>query len=74
MSDERNNAQVLDKEMVERHIDELMRQFDTVQIFCTRHEGSHGTVAITMGKGDWYSRYGVTSRWVDAQVVENELE
>ena len=63
MSDNRSNAKELDEQVVQEHLDALSKQFDCVQIFATRHEGSHGTVAVSMGKGDWYARYGLTARW-----------
>lgn len=41
----------------------LMEHFDSVQIFCTRHEGD-GTVRISEGAGNYYARFGQVEEWM----------
>ena len=44
---------------------ELMKRFDTVQIFCTRYKpGENDTVDCTSGIGNWSARYGQVSQWM----------
>jgi hypothetical protein len=49
-----------DERIVQECVDKLNGQFDTVQIFVTRHEGGKdgGTFNFQQGCGDWFSRYG----------------
>lgn len=62
-----DEASAVDLEVVKAHVDELRKLFDSVQIFCTRSEGSHGTISAIYGSGDWYARYGLSSMWVRRQ-------
>jgi hypothetical protein len=68
MSDQK---EVKDKDLniVDQHVFALMEHFDTVQIFCTRHDGREGTVSCRSGAGDWYARYGHISLWVKDQDI-----
>jgi len=50
---------------------ELRKRFDTVQIFCTRHHGSEGTVNAEYGSGDFFARYGVVALWVEKQKLSS---
>jgi hypothetical protein len=51
----------------------LGQQFDTVQIFATRHnEKEGGTVNVHFGKGNWYARFGHIKLWV--QFKENDIK
>ena len=53
--------------IVKQHTAALREHFDSVQIFCTRHEGTQGTTRVSYGTGDWFARYGVVKLWSDAQ-------
>ena len=54
---------------IDKVLMELGEHWDTVQIFCTRHEaGEHaGTVHRAQGIGNYYARYGQVKQWVDLQ-------
>jgi hypothetical protein len=42
----------------------LAEHYDTVQIFCTRHEPTEaGTVAVSFGYGNSYARLGQVREW-----------
>lgn len=58
-----------DMELVERHVQALGEHFDTVQIFCTRHEPyeKEGTVSVNLGEGNWHARYGQVAQWMIRQ-------
>jgi hypothetical protein len=46
----------------------LREQFDTVQIFCTRHDPETGdTVGTNKGSGNWYARVGYCREWLDEE-------
>jgi hypothetical protein len=64
-----NNDENEEISMVKKHASELGEHFDTVQIFCTRHESGteDGTVTIKMGTGNWFARYGQVVEWVKKQ-------
>lgn len=55
-----------DHAFVQKALDLLGEHFDTVQIFCTRHEGGEcdGTVAINKGVGNWFARRGQVREWM----------
>lgn len=51
--------------MVEKAAEELSEHFDSVQIFCTRHEGAKGTTEhIMLGKGNWFARMGSVQEFI----------
>jgi hypothetical protein len=54
-----------DMELVKKACQTLMEHFDSVQIFVTRHEPyeSEGTVNISYGDGNWFTRYGQVKEW-----------
>ncbi len=54
---------------VRKAVSELGEHFDSVQIFCTRHEsGEHeGTLKFTLGEGNWFARYGQVREWLIVQ-------
>lgn len=52
---------------VNRAILDLRRNFDTVQVFAIRHSDKEGTVRVTKGSGDYFSRYGHAKLWCDNQ-------
>lgn len=47
----------------------LIEHFDTVQIFCTRHEPEveNGTINVNYGEGNWFARYGLVHEWMTRQ-------
>lgn len=49
--------------------EKLQEHFDSVQIFCTRHESGEleGTVNIQLGLGNWFARYGQVVHWMSEQ-------
>ena len=51
-------------EIVQRHIDQLLEHFDTVHVFCTRHEPDKGTFNISRGDGNFFARFGQISEWI----------
>lgn len=62
-------SQESDTKLVREHLDNLGEHFDSVQIFCTRHESgeSDGTRHIQMGIGNWFARYGHVVNWLAGQ-------
>lgn len=61
-----------DMDRVKKAAHELIEHFDTVQIFCTRHESGEldGTVNVNFGKGNWFTRYGQVQSWF---IKENQF-
>lgn len=57
-----------DLDIVKKACHQLMKHFDAVQIFATRHEGEN-TVAVKCGLGNWFARFGQVSLWVKSQVA-----
>lgn len=55
--------------LVKKLASELGEHFDTVQVFCTRHEpgSDDGTVTVAFGTGNWFGRYGQVREWVVKQ-------
>ena len=58
------NTEDGDHSIVDKAIDLLGEHFDTVQIFCTRHEGGEGTVSMNKGIGNWFARRGHVQEWI----------
>lgn len=57
-----------DMEMVRRKAQDLMEHFDTVHIFCTRHNpGDDNTSTISHGRGNYFARRGQIQDWVIVQ-------
>lgn len=58
-----------DIELVREHLNKLGEHYDSVQIFCTRHEPATegGTITVQMGTGSWYARYGHVQEWLIKQ-------
>jgi hypothetical protein len=54
-----------DIELLKQHAAKLGEMFDSVHIFCTRHEPAmeDGTVTVNWGVGNWYARYGQIIEW-----------
>jgi hypothetical protein len=65
-------------EFVKKHASQLGEHFDSVQIFCTKHDGAEGTASVNCGEGNWFARYGQIREWVEKneersrKVVRNE--
>ena len=54
-----------DMDIIEMHCSELMKRFDTVQIFCTRYKpGENDTIDGVSGIGNWHARYGQVAQWL----------
>ena len=62
----RNDA---DYKRIENAAIMLSEFFDTVQIFCTRHDPEEGTTSHHHGRGNYYARRGQVETWL---VKENE--
>jgi hypothetical protein len=59
------NEENSDMSVIEKHCTELMKKFDTVQLFCSRHEiDTGGTVNCHTGQGNFFARYGHVKQWV----------
>ena len=56
-----------DLKMVQDTIQVLRQRFDTVQIFCSRHESAGGTTMIHWGDGNYFARYGQAQLWLMRQ-------
>lgn len=61
-----SNTRDADRERVQKHVNELLDHFDSVQIFTTRHMPAEldGTITCNRGGGNWHSRYGQVREWV----------
>jgi len=74
-----SEQQRADMERVRKVLTELGEHFDSVQIFCTRHESGEldGTVYLHLGTGNWFARYGQVREWcvkMDAQTHHSQRE
>ncbi len=58
-----------DLERIKKATQALGEHFDSVQIFCTRHEAfkRDGTVNVNYGEGNWFTRFGQVRDWVIRQ-------
>lgn len=54
-----------DMERVQRAVESLGEHFETVHIFCTKHEpgDGHGTFNCSAGSGNWFARFGQIKGW-----------
>ncbi len=55
-----------DLSRLDRCLAQLSDHWDSVQIIATRHNGT-ATIVADRGTGNWYSRFGATSEWVERQ-------
>lgn len=55
-----------DLERVKKATEGLMEHFDSVMIFCTRHEAGEldGTINVRYGSGNWFARFGQVREWL----------
>ena len=64
-----------DLNMVKNHVAALAEHFDTVEVFCTRHEGNAvGTTAVAWGAGNWFARLGQIRAWMRHREAEPEFD
>lgn len=63
------SARDKDLAIVTTHLEQLSEHFESVQIFCNRHEHGEldGTVQVQKGSGNWFARYGQVKQWVVEQ-------
>lgn len=61
-----NDQSDQDVERIKTATNGLAEHFDTVQIFCTRHEGGNvdGTINVHWGAGNYFARYGQIKQWM----------
>ena len=58
--------------IIESHCSQLMEHFDSVQIFATKYDGETGmTTNAEDGKGNWFSRIGQVTEWLNRVSAEN---
>jgi len=64
-----------DLEMLRKSAEALGEHWDSVQIFCTRHESGakDGTVNVKYGLGNWFSRYGQIREWLIASEEDTRV-
>jgi hypothetical protein len=54
--------------VLRRHVDELMAEFDCVQIFVLKdNDRENGTEAMELGDGNFYARQAFVSEWLTRQ-------
>lgn len=59
-------------EEIQKCCKELSKYFDSVQIFCTKHEFEKvGTSAFIWGEGNFYARFGQIDLWVKEQKLHD---
>lgn len=60
-------------EIMREKVKELSKYFDSVQIFCTRHESDKiGTIHLTECSGNFFTRFGQIKLWLDKQSLNGE--
>ena len=71
MTPEEEESRKADLALVQSHVTAFGEQFDTVQIFVTRHAAVEldGTINIGLGAGNYFARFGQVVEW---QVKQNE--
>lgn len=70
MSDQSEKQEKTDKDLqlLDDVLTMLRKDFDSIQIFATRHETDEiGTHGFTRGVGNYYARAGLVRQWADAQ-------
>lgn len=54
-----------DFERIKKAVEDLSEFFDSVHIFCTRHDSDdEGTVGWQYGSGNWHARMGQIRDWI----------
>lgn len=64
-SNENPSQEDRDIALISQHVNDLSEFFDTVHIFCARHESNDiGTINANKGAGNWNARYGQIREWI----------
>ncbi len=60
-------------QLLKNQVEVLMRSFDTVQVFCTKHESGDDpqTFEYQTGNGNFMARYGQVRAWLLAEDARN---
>lgn len=60
-------------QLLKNQVAVLMQSFDTVQIFCTKHEGGDDpkTFEYQTGDGNFMARYGQVRAWILSEDARN---
>jgi hypothetical protein len=64
-------------ELVDLHAAQLAEHFDSVRIFCTKHnsdgEGDSATQGYSKGRGNYYAQEGQIREWLTAMNEETRV-
>lgn len=64
-----------DLKIVDDALKVLSGHFDSVRIFCTRHEDNDtGTMNLCKGAGNWFTSYGHIKKWVAMEEERFSIE
>jgi hypothetical protein len=61
---EEDNQEERELEIVKKHAIQLLEHFENVQIFVSKYDSEEGTVSVTYGEGNWFSRLGQVKEFV----------
>lgn len=69
--DEEDETSQRDKKMslIQNQAAILASSFDSVMIFCTKHEEGGDTAHYSYGVGNWFARYGQITDWLNQERV-----
>lgn len=64
-----NEQSEQDLSRVRTAVESLSEHFDTVQIMATRSTGEKdgNTINVSIGRGNWFARYGQIRQWITKQ-------
>jgi hypothetical protein len=72
--EQQSNNEWRDK-IIASHVSQLAEHFDTVQVFCTRHESDDvGTYVHSKGSGNWCARFGQVKEWYVKQEEDARID
>ncbi len=55
-----------DRSMIQQHVNALAEHWESVHIFCSRHDGAkEQSRCINLHSGSWFTRYGQIREWVE---------
>lgn len=56
--------------------EKLGEHFDSVHIFCTRHEPTtdNGTLCFSWGSGNWFARKGQIEEWIEQEKESTKIK
>ncbi len=60
-----DEIQKYDEEYADGIVKQLLRHFDSAQLFLTRLEPDGRTLAFSPGSGNWYTRFGQVQEWLN---------